>query len=148
QSAEAVRYLTEGVLIRVNRLTQRPEGELAVSWKVSNGGKRVTFALRQGVKYPDGSPFSARDVVTTFQKLLDPVLRSPISDTFRTDKGTVQITSQGDYTVIADFPGPAGSFEWLFDQVAIVSHLAKDRPAPGLGPFLIAERVPGSSILL
>jgi hypothetical protein len=30
ESAEAIRYLTEGVLIRINRLTQQPEAELAV----------------------------------------------------------------------------------------------------------------------
>ena len=38
ESAEAIRYLTEGVLIRMNRLTQKPEPELAVSWKVTDGG--------------------------------------------------------------------------------------------------------------
>ena len=35
ESAEAIGYLTEGVLIRINRLTQKPEPELATSWKVS-----------------------------------------------------------------------------------------------------------------
>src|SRR5205085_1998877 len=60
ESAEAIRYLTEGVLIRINRLTQQPEAELAVSWKVSENGKRVTFQLRQGVHYPDGSTFTSR----------------------------------------------------------------------------------------
>ena len=30
-SAEAIRYLTEGVLIRIDRLTQQPAAELAVS---------------------------------------------------------------------------------------------------------------------
>lgn len=148
ESAEAIRYLTEGVLIRVNRLTQRPEPELAVSWKVSNAGKRVTFALRQGVKFPDGSAFTAKDVVATFQKLLDPALHSPVADTFKTEKGTVQVSAQGDDAVVADFPAPPTAFERLFDQVAIVSAQAKERPAPGLGPFVIAERTPGVSIVL
>ena len=35
ESAAAINYLTEGVLIRVNRLTQKPEPELAASWKFS-----------------------------------------------------------------------------------------------------------------
>ena len=35
ESSETIRYLTGGVLIRVNRLTQTLEPELAVSWRVS-----------------------------------------------------------------------------------------------------------------
>jgi peptide/nickel transport system substrate-binding protein len=147
-SAEAIRYLTEGVLIRIDRLTQRPEPELAVSWKVSNGGRRVTFALRRGVTFPDGSAFTSKDVVGTFRKLFDASLHSPVADTFKTQKGIVQITAQDDYTVSADFPAPPAAFERLFDQVAIVSDLAKERPAPGLGPFVISEHEAGSHILL
>jgi peptide/nickel transport system substrate-binding protein len=148
ESAEAIRYLTEGVLIRMNRLTQKPEPELAISWKVTGGGKRVTLLLRQGVKFPDGSAFTSSDVVETFRKLLDPALHSPVADSFKTDRGTVQVSAQGDYTVVADFPSSPGAYERLFDQVAIVSHLGSQRPGAGLGPFLIAERVPGSHIVL
>src|ERR1700720_4143656 len=148
ESAEAVRYLTEGVLIRINRLTQQPEAELAVSWKVMNGGKRVTFALRRGGKFPDGSQFTSKDVVGTFHKIFAPSLPSPVADTFKTEKGVVQITAPDDYTVLADFPAPPAAFERLFDQVAIVSDVAKERPAPGLGPFVISEHEAGSHILL
>ncbi|MGJ5816037.1 ABC transporter substrate-binding protein [Paludibaculum fermentans] len=147
-SAEAIRYLTEGVLIRVNRLTQKPEAELASSWQVTNGGKRVVFTLRRGVKFPDGAAFTAKDVAATFQKLLDPALHSPLADTFKTDKGEVRITAQDDYTVVADFPASAGAFERLFDQVPILSATASRRPAPGLGPFVVAEHSPGSHLLL
>jgi len=148
ESAEAIRYLTEGVLVRINRLTQQPEPELAVSWKVSSNGRRITFQLRKGVHYPDGSAFTSKDVVETFHTLFDPALHSPVADTFQTEKGTVSITAQGDFTVVADFPAPPTAFERLFDQVAIVSCVAKQRPAPGLGPFLIGERVAGSHIVL
>jgi peptide/nickel transport system substrate-binding protein len=147
-AAEAIRYLTEGVLIRMNRLTQVPEPELAVSWKVTNGGRRVTFALRQGVKFPDGSEFTSKAVVATFHQLFDPALHSPVADTFKSDKGAMLISAPGDYTVVADFPAPPAAFERLFDQVAIVSEHAQERPAPGLGPFVISEHIPGSHILL
>src|SRR5580700_9730822 len=83
EAAEALSYLTEGVLIRIHRLTQQPEPELATSWKIARDGKRVTFTLRQGVTFPDGSPFTAQDVVETFHHLLDPALHSPIADTFK-----------------------------------------------------------------
>jgi peptide/nickel transport system substrate-binding protein len=139
ESAEAIRYLTEGVLIRINRLTQKPEAELAASWKVSKDSKTITFQLRPGVIFPNGAAFTSDDVVKTFHRLLDPALHSPIADTFRTDKGTVKVSSQGPLTVIAEFPAPTASIEIMFDSVAIGS---------GLGPFLVAERKSGVSILL
>jgi peptide/nickel transport system substrate-binding protein len=148
ESAEAIQYLTEGVLIRVNRLTQRPEPELAESWSISKDATRIVFQLRRGVKFPNGSPFTAGDVMRSFERLLDPALHSPIADTFKTDHGSVKLRSEGMYTVIAQFPTPTASIESLFDQVAIVSAEAPQRPYPGLGAFVIAERRPGVSIQL
>src|SRR5580698_8954472 len=104
ESAEALQYLTEGVLIRINRLTQQPEPELAVSWKIGKDSKTIVFQLRQSVAFPDGSPFTSEDVVKTFQKLLDPAWHSPIADTFKTDKGVVKMSAEGKYTVVAEFP--------------------------------------------
>src|SRR6266581_291624 len=51
---ETIRYLTGGVLVRVNRLTQDLEPELATSWKVTNSGKTITFQLRDGLRFSDG----------------------------------------------------------------------------------------------
>jgi peptide/nickel transport system substrate-binding protein len=131
ESAEAIRYLTEGVLIRVNRLTQKPEAELAASWQISKDSTKITFQLRPNI--------TSDVVVKTFARLLDPALHSPIADTFKTDKGTVKVTALGPSTVVAEFPAPTASIEIIFDQVAIGS---------GFGPYLVAERKPGVSILL
>jgi len=139
ESAEAIGYLTEGVLLRINRLTQRPEPELAASWRISKDSTKITFELRPGVKFPDGSPLTSETVVATFRRLLDPALHSPIADTFKTEKGTVKVTTQGPLTVLAEFPAPTAGMESMFDQIAIGS---------GLGPFLVAERRPGVSIVL
>lgn len=148
ESADAIAYLTEGVLIRLNRFTQQMEPELAASWKTSPDGTRIVFQLRQGVKFPDGSAFTSADVVASFERMLDPALHSPVADTFKTDHGSVKVHAPGPHTVIAEFPAPTASIERLFDQVAIVSARAAQRPAPGLGPFLIDERRPGVSIRL
>ncbi|HTB10030.1 MAG TPA: ABC transporter substrate-binding protein [Bryobacteraceae bacterium] len=131
ESAEAIGYLTEGVLIRINRLTQKPEPELATSWKISKDSTKITFQLRPNI--------TSDVVVKTFERLLDPALHSPIADTFKTEKGTVKVTAQGPSTVTAEFPAPTASIEIMFDQVAIGS---------GLGPFVVAERKPGVFILL
>jgi peptide/nickel transport system substrate-binding protein len=42
---------------------------LATSYAWSNGGKTLTFAIRQGVKWNDGQPFTPADVVFTFNML-------------------------------------------------------------------------------
>ena len=61
-NSEAIRYLTGGVLIRVNRKTQQLTPELAASWNVDRQGRRITFQLRPKLKFSDGTPFSAEDV--------------------------------------------------------------------------------------
>ena len=38
EASETIRYLTGGVLVRVNRITLKAEPDLATSWKVSEGG--------------------------------------------------------------------------------------------------------------
>src|SRR5215475_3896143 len=55
-SSEAVRYLTAGVLIRVNRQTQELQPELALKWKVSADGRTISFQLRPNVTFSDGTP--------------------------------------------------------------------------------------------
>ncbi|MGH9642437.1 MAG: ABC transporter substrate-binding protein, partial [Terriglobales bacterium] len=69
-SSLAIRYLTGGVLARINRHTQELEPELAESWKVSPDGKQITFKLRHGVHFSDGSPFAADDVAFTMNRLM------------------------------------------------------------------------------
>src|SRR5438067_5804381 len=75
-ASETVRYLTGGVLLRVNRVNQRLEPELARSWKLENGGRTIVFQLREGVTFSDGTPFTAEDVAHTMQVLMDPALHS------------------------------------------------------------------------
>src|SRR5439155_5122940 len=57
-SSETIRYLTGGVLLRVNRLSQQLEPELATTWKVTNAGKTITFKLRENLRFSDGTTFS------------------------------------------------------------------------------------------
>ncbi|MFN7943241.1 MAG: ABC transporter substrate-binding protein [Thermoanaerobaculia bacterium] len=45
--------------------------DLAESWEVLDDARRYRFHLRSGVRFHDGRPFTAADVVWTFQSLLD-----------------------------------------------------------------------------
>jgi peptide/nickel transport system substrate-binding protein len=52
---------------------------LALSWEFSNGNKTVTFKLRQGVKFHDGSPFNAAAVKYTVDRHIAKETASPTS---------------------------------------------------------------------
>ncbi|MFY9648235.1 MAG: ABC transporter substrate-binding protein, partial [Terriglobales bacterium] len=120
-SSLSIRYLTGGVLARVNRRTQELEPELAESWKISKDGTQITFKLRHGVTFSDGSPFSAEDVAFTMQRLMDPALHSSTGDAFRSGKGSVTTKIVAPDQISITFPAPLAGIERLFDQVAIMS---------------------------
>jgi len=147
-ASETIRYLTGGVLLRVNRLNQKLEPELATSWKLESGGKGISFRLREGLSFSDGTPFSAQDVAYTMQTLMDPALHSSTGDSFRVGNGTVQVAERGKYEISITFPEPIAGLERLFDQVAIMSRNSALRERAVLGPFQIAEHKPGSFLLL
>lgn len=46
--------------------------DLSTGWDVSDDGLTYTFTLREGVQYHDGEPFGAKDVVATFERILNP----------------------------------------------------------------------------
>ena len=144
----AVRYLTGGVLVRMNRQTQALESELAQSWKVSKDGKQITFKLRSAVQFSDGTPFSAEDVAFTVQQLMDPALHSPTGDAFRSGPGKVDTKILSPTQIAITFPAPVAGLDRQFDQVAILSaHSAKKEMAV-LGPFMVADYKAGSTLLL
>src|SRR5260370_24655707 len=64
-------------LIHINLDTQRTEGALAKSWKVSADGKRYTLALRRGISFSDGHPLDADDVLFSFKVYLHEKGHSP-----------------------------------------------------------------------
>src|SRR5258708_2042313 len=147
-ASETIRYLTGGVLVRVNRLTQKAQPGLAAEWKVSEGGKRIRFKLREGLRYSDGTPFAAADVVYTMQQLMDPALHSATGDAFRSGEGKVIAQAVSPIVVEIDFPAPVANLVNLFDTVAIVSAQSPLKEMAALGPFYVTEHKSGSYIVL
>jgi peptide/nickel transport system substrate-binding protein len=148
EADETVRYLTGGVLVRVNRASQDLEPELATSWKITNGGKTITFKLREGVRFSDGTPFSADDAAFTMQQLMDPALHSPTGDAFRSGDGKVETRVSDKNRVSITFPAPLAGLDRLFDQVAIMSSKSPQKEMAVLGAYYVAENKAGSYLLL
>ena len=59
-------------LTRYNAVTQEIEPGLAARWEIGKDNKTFTFFIRPGIRWSDGAPFSADDVVFTFQAIYDP----------------------------------------------------------------------------
>jgi peptide/nickel transport system substrate-binding protein len=147
-ASDTIRYLTGGVLIRLNRKTQALEPELAKSWSISKDGRQITFKLREGVVFSDGTPFSAEDVAFTMKQLMDPAVHSPTGDSFRSGTGDVTTQSAGKYQVTVKFPAAIVGLAELFDQVAIMSATSPQKEKAVLGAFMLDEYKPGAFVAL
>jgi peptide/nickel transport system substrate-binding protein len=148
EASAAIRYLTGGMLVRLNRQTQELEPELAQSWKLSKDGRQITFHLRTGISFSDGTPFSAEDVAYTVQQLMDPALHSATGDAFRSGTGNVETKVISPTQISITFPAPLAGLDRLFDQVAILSEHSPKKEMAVLGPFMLADYKPGATVLL
>jgi peptide/nickel transport system substrate-binding protein len=153
-------------LVHINRQTQRTEPALASSWKVSPDGRKYTLALRRDVKFSDGVPFTADDVVFTFELYLDEALSSPQRDLLIIDDKPITVRKIDNDTVEFDLTKPYGPGERIFDSLAILpkhsletayrNHKlgeiwgvnAKPEEIAGLGPFRLKSYVAGQQLLL
>ena len=152
-SDEAIRYMTAGVLIRINRLTQVFEPEIAESWRILDSGRKIEFKLREGVRFSDGTPLTPADVRFTLRAIFDPTTHSPAGDPFQIGKQQPTVTELSGRRILVSFPAPMAGVERLFDQIAVVSQRSlelSNRPGemPSLGSFHVAEYRPGSYVLL
>ena len=78
-------------------------GDLAKSWDISKDGLVFTFHLRKGVRWHDGQPFTADDVVYTYQRLVDPEVKTPYSSSYDKVK---KVEALGPYTVRVTYKEP------------------------------------------
>jgi peptide/nickel transport system substrate-binding protein len=90
---------------------------LASSWTYSNGNKTLTFTIRSGVKWSDGKPMTAADVVYSFN-LLKKFKALDINAVWSV---LSSVTQKGTNQVVMTFQAPATNyFYYIADQVAIV----------------------------
>jgi peptide/nickel transport system substrate-binding protein len=153
-------------LIHINRQTQKTEPALAKSWTISPDGKKYILQLRRGLKFSDGAPFTADDVVFSFNLYLDEKLHSPQRDLLVIDDKPILVKKLGEYEVEFDLAKPYGPGERLFDGLVILpSHLlqksyqdgkleqawgttARPEAFAGMGPFKLISYVPGQQMIL
>ncbi len=90
---------------------------LATSWAWSNGNKTLTFTIRKGVKFSNGTPMTAADVAYTFNLLK----KVPALDINSVWSVLSSVTQSGD-NVVMQFKAPSVPyFYYIADQIPIVS---------------------------
>ncbi len=84
---------------------------LAKSWEITDEGRTFTFYLRRGVKWSDGEPFTADDIVFWYEDiLLNEDLTPTLPKWLTTDEQPVEVEKVDDYAVRFKFTQPNGLF--------------------------------------
>ncbi len=84
ESAYSVFGFIYDSLINENPVTTKLEPGLAESWEVTNNGQRIVITLREGLKWSDGQPMTADDVVFSYNDIyLNPKIPSPSKDSLK-----------------------------------------------------------------
>jgi peptide/nickel transport system substrate-binding protein len=127
--------------------------DLATRWSWNEDGTELTFTLRQGVKWHDGLPFTANDVLCTVDLMLDKakekVRFNPRKSFY---KNLASVSANGDYEVTFHLSRPQPAFPMLLANgfAAITPcHQTPDqmRQHPiGTGPFKFVEFKPNEHI--
>lgn len=129
-------------------------GDLAESWKISADGLIITFHLRKGVKWHDGRPFTAADVLYTYQVTVDPKTPTAYAGDFLKVKKAEIID---DYTFRVTYGKPFAPALISWGSSILPRHLLAGRDITkspltrhpiGTGPYKFKEWVAGQKIVL
>jgi peptide/nickel transport system substrate-binding protein len=153
-------------LIHINRGTQLTEPALAKSWKVSADGLQYTLVLRKGLRFSDGQPLDADDVLFTMRVYLDENVHATQRDLLIVGGKPITVRKVDSSTVIFQLVKPYGAGERMFDGLAILPrHLLEktylegklgqagglSTPAnlwAGAGPYRLKEYEAGQKLVL
>jgi len=147
--------------------TQTAKPGLAHSWSVEKDTRTWTFKLRKGIRWSDGQPLTADDVVFTYRECVyNPKVLNPSADLLKIDGKPFEVSKVDDLTVRVVTPAPYAPFAEYFGGVAILpkhklasvvaagnfesAYGINTKPADlvGCGPFRLKEYKAGQSTLV
>src|ERR1700741_197303 len=152
-------------LIHINRANQLTEPALAKAWKVSDDGLQYTLTLRKGLRFSDGHPLDADDVLFTFRVYLDESVHATQRDLLIVGGKPITVRKLDAWTMVFQLAKTYGAGERLFDGLAILPRHLLEKPYEegklgqtwtlstpasqwaGLGPFCLKEYVPGQRLV-
>jgi peptide/nickel transport system substrate-binding protein len=147
-------FLIHATLLKLDKHL-KPVGDLAQSYKVTNGGLKYTFTLRKNLKFSNGWPLTSEDVKATFTRILDPKTVAIASSFFANIKA---IHTPNAHTVVFDLTAPNAALSAYLTSMnsAILparlinggADLSKITNAIGAGPFKVNSWVPDNVMSL
>lgn len=164
-STQILNLVFEG-LTSIDPHTGEVVPHLARSWSHDSEGRVWTFHLREDVRWSDGTPFRARDVVFTFNDLIyNPTILSGLASIFSIDGKPITVRQLDEHTVEFQLPSPFAPFLRALGVAILPAHVLEpavhaqtfnetwgidSEPAAiiGTGPFMIETYVPGERIIL
>jgi len=166
-ASDGIARLIFGSLVHLDMVTQEPGPGLAESWSVAADQKTWTFKLRQGVRWSDGQPLTADDVVFTWNDIMyNPEFNRITFELFRIGGRNFAVSKEDDVTVRVVTPEVFAPFIEFFGSVPIlpkhvlegavkekvfpIAYSIKTRPdrIVGCGPYRMKEFRLGQFTLL
>lgn len=134
-------------LVKLSTEDLEPQPELAESWQFSDNGGTLTFALRKGVLFHDGTELTASDVAANIARVQDPEVGSKLRS------GSLLIGSvetPDDHTLVVHLTEPTPTIMDFFSKLMIAKpeSLLDPTRAVGTGAFSFVEWVPGDHVTL
>jgi len=129
-------------------------GDLAESWDISKDGLVITFHLRKGVRWHDGQPFTAEDVLFTYRLTIDPKTPTAYAGDFLKVK-KAEVLDPHTFRVIYDKPFAPALMSW--GSAVMPKHLMEGKDVTksplarhpiGTGPYRFKEWKTGQKIAL
>jgi len=166
QTTMVLTYLMHSGLVRVNRVTDALEPELAEGWDLLADQRTFRVRLRKGVTFSDGAPFSADDVLFSLNAAYDPRTESVLADSLLVAGQPLHARAEDASTVLIEFPLRFGPGLRLLDGVPMLPRHRLKRALDdgrlreawgsatppselaGLGPFVLREYRPGQHLRL
>jgi peptide/nickel transport system substrate-binding protein len=129
-------------------------GDLAESWDISKDGLIITFHLRKGVRWHDGRPFTAEDVLFTYRLTIDPKTPTAYAGDFLKVKKAEALDAHT-FRVTYDKPFAPALMSW--GSSVMPKHLMEGKDVTksplarhpiGTGPYRFKEWKTGQKIVL
>lgn len=114
--------------------------DLATSMTIDETQKIYTIAIRDGVKWHDGEPLTAQDIVYTINLIKNPATRSP----YRANWLDIAVTAKNDTTVTFTLPAVYAAFSQALTFPIIPEHLLKDITPAGVRESAFSSHPVGS----
>src|SRR6266404_2246694 len=108
-------------------------GDLARDYKLNESLNRYTVHLKTGIKWQDGSPVTASDIVFTYKTIQNIEAQSPLYSSWQ----GIIVSKLDDYTVNFDLPNALSAFPYSLTNGIVPQHLLKNIPVEQLrsAPF-------------